>query len=166
MVNFETTNSTRNTSTTSVIHMVWREGGQTTPRRGQSECVSYLAQFPEYGVSCQQLLVAESSAHGCPYRYFSPENLQTALLSAYSSEGLTANDLPEIMSIVNSRHYHVACTRVFEITHSKHGVKKGEGVGGGESVTHPNQYATRSMELDKAKKESVKTEPAAMDVDP
>ncbi|KAK7043599.1 DNA primase subunit pri2 [Paramarasmius palmivorus] len=116
--------------------------------------------------SCQQLLVAESSAHGCPYRYFSPENLQTALLSAYSSEGLTANDLPEIMSIVNSRHYHVACTRVFEITHSKHGVKKGEGVGGGESVTHPNQYATRSMELDKAKKESVKTEPAAMDVDP
>jgi DNA primase large subunit len=71
-----------------------------------------------------------------------------ALLSAYSSQGLTAADLPEIISTVTAGHYHVACTRVFEITHANR-VKKGEGVGGGESVTHPNQYVARSRELEK-----------------
>ncbi|KAG6813433.1 hypothetical protein H0H92_011130 [Tricholoma furcatifolium] len=95
--------------------------------------------------SCQQLL--STSEYGCPYRYYSPENLETALLSTYSSRGLTSAELPEVMSIVKAGHYHVACTRVFEITHSSFGVKKGKGTGDGESVTHPNQYAAKSMEL-------------------
>ncbi|KAK7466967.1 DNA primase subunit pri2 [Stygiomarasmius scandens] len=111
--------------------------------------------------SCQQLLVSESSSYGCPYRYFTPENLQTALLSAYSSQGLKSSDLPEIMQTVKSNHFHVACTRVFEITHGQYGVKKGEGIGGGESVTHPNQYTAKSMEMEK---ESVKEE-TKMNVD-
>ena len=89
-------------------------------------------------------------SHGCPYRHFAPDNLQTALLKMYSSQGLSAGDLPEIMATVKAGHYHVACTRVFEITHRTRGVKNGEGVGGGESVTHPNQYAARSRELEKA----------------
>lgn len=50
----------------------------------------------------------------------------------------------------------MACTRVFEMTHATCGVTKGEGVGEGESVTHPNQYAARSMELAKAKNEEEK----------
>ncbi|TCD60544.1 hypothetical protein EIP91_009920 [Steccherinum ochraceum] len=101
--------------------------------------------------SCQQILLADqpgtSDNHGCPYRHFAPENLQTALLSMYSSQGLTSADLPEIMHTVKNGHYHVACTRVFEITHSRQ-VSKGEGIGGGESVTHPNQYVTKSRELE------------------
>lgn len=103
-------------------------------------------------------------SHGCPYRHFSLDNLQTALLSTYSSQGLTTGDLQEIVKTVKEKHYHVACTRVFEITHARQGVKKGEGVGAGESVTHPNQYAARSRELEKAKevKEEVKTEDDAM----
>lgn len=36
-----------------------------------------------------------------------------------------------------------------------------EGVGGGESVTHPNQYAQRSRELEKAMVEKVKKEVGA-----
>jgi DNA primase large subunit len=71
-------------------------------------------------------------------------------LLSYSGQGLKAGDLPEIMNLVKSGHYHVACTRVFEITHAGYGVKKGEGIGGGESITHPNQYASRSRELEKA----------------
>lgn len=102
-------------------------------------------------LSCQQILLADqpgtSDNHGCPYRHFAPENLQTALLSMYSSQGLTSADLPEIMHTVKNGHYHVACTRVFEITHSRQ-VLKGEGIGGGESVTHPNQYVTKSRELE------------------
>lgn len=38
---------------------------------------------------------------------------------------------------------------MFEITHAAQGVKKNDGVGEGESVTHPNQYAARSRELEK-----------------
>lgn len=85
--------------------------------------------------------------HGCPYIHFAPENLQSALLTMYGDHGLSSMDMPEIMSLVKAKHYHVACTRVFEITHAQQGVKKNEGIGGGESVTHPNQYAARSREL-------------------
>lgn len=105
--------------------------------------------------SCQQILMGDQPGtqdnHGCPYRHFSPDNLQTALLSMYSSQGLSSADLPEILATVKAGHFHVACTRVFEITHAAIGVKKGEGVGEGESVTHPNQYAAKSRELEKAK---------------
>jgi DNA primase large subunit len=83
--------------------------------------------------------------------------LQTALLSTYGGQGLTLADLPEIVATVKGGHYHVACTRVFEITHSRQGVKKGDGLGG-ESVTHPNQYAAKSRELEKAQQDSVKIE--------
>ncbi|KAF9453209.1 DNA primase, large subunit [Macrolepiota fuliginosa MF-IS2] len=106
--------------------------------------------------SCLQILTPGPSDVGCPYRHFSSENLQTALLSMYSQQGLKSADLPEIMATVDAGHYHVACTRVFEMTHAPHGVAKGEGIGGGESVTHPNQYAARSMELAKVKNEDDK----------
>ncbi|KAI1795763.1 DNA primase, large subunit [Ganoderma leucocontextum] len=100
---------------------------------------------------CQQILMSNEpgpgDSHGCPYRHFSTDNLQSALLTMYSDHGLTSQDMPEIMNMVKQKHYHVACTRVFEITHSRQGVKKGEGVGAGESVTHPNHYAARSREL-------------------
>ncbi|KAF8844572.1 DNA primase, large subunit [Paxillus ammoniavirescens] len=107
--------------------------------------------------TCQQILVTDKpgvgDCHGCPYRHFSPENLQTSLLAAYSSQGLTTTDLHEIMKTVKEGHFHVACTRVFEMTHASQGVKKGEGIGGGESVTHPNQYAAKSIELEKSQRE-------------
>ncbi|KAF9246220.1 DNA primase large subunit [Melanogaster broomeanus] len=112
--------------------------------------------------SCQQILVTDKpgvgDCHGCPYRHFSPENLQTSLLAAYSSQGLTTTDLHEIMRTVKESHYHVACTRVFEITHASRGVKKGEGIGGGESVTHPNQYAAQSIELEKSREDAMAVE--------
>jgi DNA primase large subunit len=53
----------------------------------------------------------------------------------------------DIMDSVKSAHYHVACTRVFEVTH---GLKKGDGLGkDGESVSHPNKYTDRSRELER-----------------
>lgn len=102
-----------------------------------------------------------NDAHGCPYRHFSLDNLQSALLSTYSSQDLTSADLPDVLNSVKGGHYHVACTRVFEITHANQGVKKMDGVGSGESVTHPNQYTQRSRELEKAMVEKVKKEAGA-----
>jgi DNA primase large subunit len=103
--------------------------------------------------SCQQILQPGAAEYGCPYRHYSPENLQTALMSSYSSHGLTSADLQEIMGFVKNQHYHVACTRVFEITHTRLGVKKGDGLDR-ESVTHPNQYVAHSMGLAKTHKET------------
>ena len=102
--------------------------------------------------SCIQLLAPGSSDHGCPYRNYDPENLPTTLQSLFR---LRSSDIPEIITTVKAKHYHVACTRVFELTHASYGVSKGDGIGGGESVTHPNQYAARSMELSKAKESMV-----------
>ena len=151
------TNSTKNINTTSVIPLDWKESARTMPLKGLilifSRSRSGLTKVTF--CSCQQILLADqpgaSDSHGCPYRHFSPDNLQTALLSSYSSRGLRVEDLPEVMNAVKSGHFHIACTRVFELTHASYGVKKGEGIGGGESVTHPNQYAARSRELEKAK---------------
>ncbi|KAJ6496616.1 eukaryotic and archaeal DNA primase, large subunit-domain-containing protein [Mycena vitilis] len=103
--------------------------------------------------NCQQILTSGGDP-GCPYRHFSQENLQSALLSTYGPLGLTSTDLYEVMNTVKGGHFHVACTRVFEITHASSGVKKGDGIGGGESVTHPNQYTAKSMELAKQQEEN------------
>lgn len=62
-------------------------------------------------------------------------------------QGLSNADLPEIMHAVKQEHFHLACTKVFEVTH---GLTRGQGLDG-ESVTHPNQYAARSREVEKAK---------------
>ena len=76
----------------------------------------------------------------------------------YSSQGLTEADLPEIMHTVRAEAFHVACTRVFEITHATQNVRKGDGVGSGETVTHPNQYTAASRALERASTGGVKVE--------
>jgi DNA primase large subunit len=62
------------------------------------------------------------------------------------------------MATVKAGHFHVACTRVFELTHASSGVSRGQGIGDGESVTHPNQYAAKSMELQKADENAMEVE--------
>ncbi|PWN48323.1 DNA primase large subunit [Violaceomyces palustris] len=95
--------------------------------------------------SCARILTQDQPGpqdnHGCPFRHFSPQNLSSALSRHYS---LSVNEQSEILSAVKQGHYHVGCTRLFELTHSKLGVKKGEGLGNGESVSHPNRYFERS----------------------
>jgi DNA primase large subunit len=76
----------------------------------------------------------------------------------YAPQGLTETDLPEIMNTVRAEAYHVACTRVYEITHAAQKVRKGDGIGSGETVTHPNQYAAASRALERASADGVKVE--------
>lgn len=80
--------------------------------------------------------------HGCPFRHYSPANLASTLSTTY---GLGQAQSSEILATVKSGHYHVACTRLFEMTH---GVARGKGLDGkGESVAHPNRYFERSWKL-------------------
>jgi len=85
---------------------------------------------------------AVTETHGCPFKHFSTSNLQSAV-SGYYGIPAVSEEMTEVLRAVEMRHYHVACTRVFELTHH------GEGLGDGESVTHPNKYAARSRELEK-----------------
>ncbi|SCV71677.1 BQ2448_3265 [Microbotryum intermedium] len=104
--------------------------------------------------SCSQIIMGVApgpgQVHGCPFRHYDEANLQAKLQSTY---GLDAPDTREIMSSVKGKHYHVACTRLFEIQHSKYGVVKGDGIGKGDSVDHPNKYFDRSRALVKEKTE-------------
>ncbi|CAK9786892.1 DNA primase, large subunit [Cutaneotrichosporon oleaginosum] len=105
--------------------------------------------------SCQQILTSHQpgtqDAHGCPFRHFGPDNLQT-LLASYRIERGSA-EMKDIMDSVKASAYHVACTRLFEVTR---GIKRGEGVGGGESVTHPNTFTKRSQEIESERLEAAK----------
>lgn len=100
--------------------------------------------------SCTQILTANQPGtqdnHGCPFRHFSTDNLSNFLVSSYPQLNRGSPEYKEIMDSVKKQHFHVACTRLFEVTHS---VKKGEGLGNGESVSHPNKWTDRSRELEK-----------------
>ena len=101
-------------------------------------------------LSCQQILTANQpgtqDSHGCPFRHFSPENLTQLLTTTYGLDR-SAPEMRDILDRVKASHDHVACTRVFEVTH---GSKKGEGLGkDAESVSHPNRYVDASREMEK-----------------
>jgi DNA primase large subunit len=60
--------------------------------------------------------------------------------------GVSGTDVNEVMSLVKSTHFQVACTRVFEITN---GQKRNARLRG-ETVEHPNVYMSISRELEQA----------------
>lgn len=119
--------------------------------------------------SCHRILTQDTpgtqDSHGCPYRHFGAQALQSLLLSSYGISDPA--QIKEILDATKSQHYHVACTRVFEITHArKYDIKKGDGLGNGESVSHPNRYFERSRELERIangeQSTTVKTEDALL----
>lgn len=102
--------------------------------------------------SCARIIMQDTpgpqDTHGCPFRHYSPANLASSLSTSY---GLSSTQSGEILATVKSGHYHVACTRLFEMTH---GVARGKGLDGkGESVAHPNRYFERSWKLQQQKGE-------------
>jgi DNA primase large subunit len=77
-------------------------------------------------------------AHGCPFRHFSPE-----VLIGMLEDELQIRDarlIKEIKEAVQGKHFHVACTKVFEATH----ILKANFA---ESISHPNQYFEQSIAL-------------------
>jgi DNA primase large subunit len=116
--------------------------------------VHLLMEAPLLTCSCASILTQNQpgpqDTHGCPFRHSSKQNLQASLWSQY---GVGAGETADIMQAVQGGHYHIACTRLFEITHKKKergGVKKGDGIApGGETVTHPNRYFERSYVIEK-----------------
>lgn len=113
--------------------------------------------------SCMALITGPApgplESHGCPFRHSSESHLSTALKSNY---GFNTFQIKDILSSVKETKYHVACTKVYELTH---GVTAGDGVGDGESVSHPNIYYSKSRALALVRAEDAKVEGDDMDVD-
>ncbi|BGP18449.1 hypothetical protein JCM10213_003182 [Rhodosporidiobolus nylandii] len=115
--------------------------------------------------SCTQIITGPvpgpGQSHGCPFRTHSDAAL-TSLLHSTLGSNMGNADLKEILAATKNGHYHVACTRVFELQHAKlpggQGVQKGDGIGGGDSVDHPNRYFDASRKAIKEAREKVKKE--------
>ena len=75
-------------------------------------------------------------AHGCPFRHFSTEALFATLEDDLHIRD--AKTLKEIKEAINAKHFHVACTKVYEATHSQQAALV-------ESISHPNQYFEHSL---------------------
>lgn len=83
---------------------------------------------------------ARGEYHGCPFRTFSKDNLTSAL----QHMGITdEQDLSAIRDNVSHSQYHIACTRVYELTHRTDTEQYQE------TITHPNQYFERSWKHSK-----------------
>ena len=97
--------------------------------------------------SCQQILTGPQpgigDTHGCPFRHFSVDNLIASI-----QDELNVRDqriLGEIREAVRAKHYHIACTKVFEATHPANGTLA-------ETISHPNHYFEMSFGLDDSQK--------------
>ncbi|KAK9108518.1 hypothetical protein Syun_024529 [Stephania yunnanensis] len=91
--------------------------------------------------SCQKIILSTPGVgdhHGCPYRYFSDENLRAAL----GKMGVGSQIMEDVMDKVRNRHYQLACTLTFE---SIHGSSCDAG------INHPNQYFKDSQKILQAK---------------
>ncbi|KAH8924830.1 DNA primase, large subunit [Atractiella rhizophila] len=101
--------------------------------------------------SCQRIIMTDQpgthDSHGCPFKHFDPTALGTALVRTYGLER-SKEEHKEIVDASKNKLYHVACTRLFEVTHQ---MKKGDGMGGGEVVDHPNRWFVKSREIRKAR---------------
>lgn len=119
-----------------IRHSYGLEGGRRNykPYRYPPSVVSHI--------SCQQIISGPTpgpgEAHGCPFRHFSIDSLVATL-----EDDLHINDprtIREIKDAIAGKHYHVACTKVFEATHPVNGALA-------ESINHPNQYFETSVGL-------------------
>ncbi|KAG0329536.1 hypothetical protein BGZ99_001538 [Dissophora globulifera] len=96
--------------------------------------------------------------HGCPFRHFSAPNLRATM----ASHQVDDFDTEDILSLVQNRHYQIACTRYYEVTRAKmldistENLKGGAMNGGQgnagmvaslESIEHPNQFFEQSYLL-------------------
>jgi DNA primase large subunit len=122
-----------------IRHSYGLEGGRRnyTPHRCQTTFARDVNPC-----SCQQILMGPQPGigdmHGCPFRHFSVDNLIASI-----EDDLNIRDprvLREIKDAVQGKHYHVACTKVFEATHPANGSLV-------ESINHPNVYFDMSFKL-------------------
>ncbi|XP_031835959.1 DNA primase large subunit [Nomia melanderi] len=104
-----------------VRHMFGKEGKQTnyTP------------------LGCTKIItssVGPGDYHGCPYRHMDTESLRQKLCSY----GIPATNINEIADLSKHGHYLIACTKYFEVLHTRLPDKP---------IIHPNGYFVESRAI-------------------
>ncbi|ODQ63639.1 DNA primase large subunit [Nadsonia fulvescens var. elongata DSM 6958] len=77
--------------------------------------------------------------HGCPYKHFPIDHLINNLQQMGINDKF---DLNQIRDFVEKKSYHIACTKVFELTHKA----QLQGKPLAETINHPNQYFGLTLE--------------------
>ncbi|RUP43267.1 DNA primase large subunit, partial [Jimgerdemannia flammicorona] len=103
--------------------------------------------------SCVKIITSNQPGtgdhHGCPFRHFSPQNMEAILYR----QRVSAANIRDIMELVQGHHYQIACTRFYELTRATAG-EGGRAEGGSgqpaataqiDAITHPNQFFEMSF---------------------
>ena len=88
--------------------------------------------------SCMKIIQSQPAStdhHGCPFRHSKQEDLRRML----AARNVAKEGTEEIMRLVKSNDYQIACTRLFTLTHG--------GVDPLMPVSHPNKYFDDSRKL-------------------
>ncbi|KAJ0410969.1 hypothetical protein ATCC90586_004322 [Pythium insidiosum] len=95
--------------------------------------------------NCMRLITGEppktGEYHGCPFRHADEEHLRKAL------QGISEPDKHEIVTLVQNRHFQVACKKHFEVTHP--------GCDPDVMINHPNGFFEESRKYYAAKNQGV-----------
>lgn len=87
--------------------------------------------------SCLKLITGNVGAgdnHGCPFKTYDEGNLKTK----FASYGISKVHSQEIISLVQKKHFQMACGKYFQVSHD---VKVEQG------INHPNQYFELSQHV-------------------
>ena len=88
--------------------------------------------------SCMKIIQSQPAStdhHGCPFRHSKQEDVRRML----ASRNVSKEGMDEIVRLVKSSDYQIACTRLFTLTHN--------GVDPLMPVSHPNKYFDDSRKL-------------------
>lgn len=117
--------------------------------------------YPPY--SCHRIITGPSpqqgDAHGCPFRHQNKDTLSTWLSSVYGTSSLSgtkqlpSSGVKELMDMVTSGHYQLACTRLLEFVKggvqstSVSALKQASSVldASGGVITYPHQFYEQSI---------------------
>ncbi|KAG1052061.1 hypothetical protein G6F43_005781 [Rhizopus delemar] len=92
--------------------------------------------------------------HGCPFRHGSDKSLEAKLFK----DQISRSHIDEILDLVRSKHYQLACTRYFEATHLENKEKI-------DPIEHPNQYYELSKKLAENNNNNNNNHSEAMEID-
>lgn len=74
--------------------------------------------------------------HGCPFQQFNPERLNSEIRAL--NPAVTDGELKELKLLVSGKHYNLACSKYFELTHPSTNPQAPTSLS--EPISHPNQY--------------------------
>ncbi|RCH81500.1 hypothetical protein CU098_004655 [Rhizopus stolonifer] len=92
--------------------------------------------------------------HGCPFRHSSDRGLEAQLYR----DNIAKPYVDEILGLAQNKHYQLACTRHFEVTHPENKEKI-------DPIEHPNQYYELSKNLVVNEEQNKHSTEEAMEID-